>query len=156
MGFKMTDVSLQKRLASEVLGVGVSRIRVDPARISDVAQAITREDIKRLIEEGAIWVEPKHGIAGYSSKIRHLKRRRGHRRGHGKREGSREARLSDKEIWIGRTRKIRRYLRYLRDKKIIDKKTYRKLYMLAKGGYFSSFSALKLYLKERGIVKDVR
>jgi len=60
----MTDVSLQKRLAAEILGVGESRVRVDPARISDVAQAITREDIKRLIREGAIWVEPEHGKLG--------------------------------------------------------------------------------------------
>jgi LSU ribosomal protein L19E len=152
----MTDVSLQKRLASEILGVGESRVRVDPARISDVAQAITREDIKRLIREGAIWVEPEHGITGYSSKVRHLKRKRGHRRGHGKREGSKNTRVGYKDAWVNRIRKIRRFLRYLRDKKVIDRKTYRKLYMLAKGNYFSTFSALKLYLKEQGLVKEVK
>ncbi|MEM1638617.1 MAG: 50S ribosomal protein L19e [Desulfurococcaceae archaeon] len=152
----MTNVSLQKRLAAEILGVGESRIRIDPSRISDVSQAITREDVKRLIDEGAIWVKPKHGITGYSSKIRHLKRRRGHRRGHGKREGSKTARAGVKEEWVNRIRKMRRFLRYLRDKKLIDRKTYRRLYMLAKGGYFSSFSALKLYLKEQGIVKELK
>ncbi|MEM0031745.1 MAG: 50S ribosomal protein L19e [Desulfurococcaceae archaeon] len=152
----MTNVSLQKRLAAEILGVGESRIRIDPSRISDVSQAITREDVKRLIDEGAIWVEPEHGITGYSSKIRHLKRRRGHRRGHGKREGSKTARAGVKEEWVNRIRKMRRFLRYLRDKKLIDRKTYRRLYMLAKGGYFSSFSALKLYLKEQGIVKELK
>ena len=50
----MTDLSIQKRLAAEVLGVGVSRIRVDPNRIEDVEAALRREDIKRLIKEGAI------------------------------------------------------------------------------------------------------
>lgn len=152
----MTSVTLQKRLASEILGVGISRIRVDPARISDVAQAITREDVKKLIEEGAIWVEPEHGITGYSSKVRHLKRKKGHRRGRGKREGSKGARTDPKRTWINRVRKIRRFLRHLRDKNIIDKRTYRKLYMLAKGGYFSSLTTLKLYLKERGVVKDLK
>ncbi len=152
----MTDVTLQKRLAAEILGVGVSRIRVDPARLSDVAQAITREEVKKLIDEGAIWVEPEQGIAGTSSKIRHEKRKKGHRRGHGKRKGSKIARSGDKDEWINRIRKMRVFLRYLRDKKIIDKKTYRRLYMLAKGGYFSSFSALKLYLREHGIVKDLK
>lgn len=152
----MTDVTLQKRLAAEILGVGESRIRVDPSRLSDIAQAITREDVKRLIDEGAIWVEPEHGITGYSSRVRHEKRRRGHRRGPGKKEGSRSARAGDKDEWVSRIRKIRRFLRYLRDKKIIDKKTYRRLYMLAKGGYFSTFSALKLYLREQGIVKDIK
>jgi len=152
----MVDVSLQKRLAADILGVGVSRIRVDPSKLSDVAQAITREDVKRLIDEGVIWVEPEHGIAGTSSKTRHLKRVKGHRRGHGKRKGSSEARRGDKDMWVARIRKIRRFLRYLRDKKIIDRKTYRRLYMLAKGGYFSTFASLKLYLKEHGIVKDIK
>lgn len=152
----MTDVSLQRRLAAEILGVGESRVRMDPSRLGDIAQAITREDVKRLIDEGAIWVEPEHGIAGYSSRIRHEKRRRGHRRGPGKKEGSRVARAGDKDEWVNRIRKIRTFLRYLRDKKIIDRKTYRRLYMLAKGGYFSTFSALKLYLRDQGIVKDIK
>ncbi|MEM0000810.1 MAG: 50S ribosomal protein L19e [Desulfurococcaceae archaeon] len=152
----MTDVSLQKKLAAKLLGVGISRIRIDPERVNDVAQAITRRDVERLIEEGAIWVEPEHGLTGYSSKIRHLKRKRGHRRGQGKREGSKDARASSKRSWINRIRKMRTFLKYLRDKNIIDGKTYRRLYALTKGGHFSSFTSLKLYLKEHGIVKDLK
>ncbi|MEM4717873.1 MAG: 50S ribosomal protein L19e [Desulfurococcaceae archaeon] len=152
----MTDVSLQKRLAAEILGVGVSRIKINPQRLTDVAQAITREDIKKLIDEGAIWVKPKHGIAGYGSKIRHLKRKKGHRRGMGKREGSKSARIGKKDDWVARIRKMRRYLKYLRDKKLIDRKTYRRLYMLTKGGYFNTFSALKIYLRDQGILKEVK
>ena len=152
----MTNLTMQRRLAADILGVGTSRIRIDPKRVDDIAQAITREDIKRLIEEGAIWVEPEHGIAGYSSKARHAKRVKGHRRGHGKRKGEKEARVDRKEMWIMRIRKMRGFLRYLRDRGIIDRKTYRRLYMLAKGGYFSSFNALKTYLREQGIVKDIR
>jgi len=152
----VTDITLQKKLASEILGVGISRIRIDPARVDEIAQAITREDIKKLIEEGAIWVKPIHGIAGYSSKIRRLKRKRGHRRGHGKREGPKGARIDPKTVWVNRIRKIRRFLRYLRDKNVIDRKTYRRLYILAKGGYFSSLAALKTYLRDQGIVKDIK
>jgi large subunit ribosomal protein L19e len=150
----VTDLTLQKRLAAEVLGVGISRIKIDPTRVSDVAQAITREDIKKLIKEGAIWAEPERGVAGYSSKIRHKQRVKGRRRGHGKREGGKYARTDPKEVWMNRIRKIRRYLRYLRDHGIIDRKTYRRLYMLAKGGYFTSFASLRLYLKEKGILKE--
>ncbi|MEL9908792.1 MAG: 50S ribosomal protein L19e [Desulfurococcus sp.] len=152
----MSDLTLQKRLAADLLGVGVSRIRVDPGRIEDVEAAITREDVRRLIKEGAIWVAPKHGITGYSSKVRHKQRVKGRRRGHGKRKGSKTARLDEKEVWMNKIRKIRRYLRYLRDKKFIDAKTYRRLYMLAKGGHFNSLSSLKLYLKENNILKEVR
>jgi large subunit ribosomal protein L19e len=152
----MSDLSLQKRLAAEVLGVGVSRIRIDPARISDVAQAITREDVRKLIEEGAIWAEPKKGNAGYSGKVRREQRKKGRRRGPGKREGEKGARQDPKKAWINRIRKMRRFLKYLRDKGVLDKRTYRRLYMLAKGGYFSSLAALKLYLREHGIVKDIK
>jgi large subunit ribosomal protein L19e len=150
----VTDLTLQKRLAAEVLGVGISRIKIDPTRVSEVAQAITREDIKRLIKEGAIWAEPERGVVGHSSKIRHKQRVEGRRRGHGKREGGKRARTDPKEVWMNRIRKIRRYLRYLRDHGIIDRKTYRRLYMLAKGGYFTSFASLRLYLKEKGILKE--
>jgi len=149
----MSDLTFQKRLASEILGVGVSRIRVDPARVDDVADAITREEIKRLIEERAIYVKPVHGNAGYSSKLRHVQRRKGRRRGSGKRKGVRTARMDEKVAWMNRIRKMRRYLRYLRDRKLIDKKTYRRLYRLAKGGFFKSFSSLRTYLVEQGILK---
>lgn len=152
----MSDLSLQKRLAADILGVGVSRIWIDPARAEDVAGAITREEIKRFIEEGVIRVRPEHGIAGYSSKLRHKQRVKGKRRGHGKRKGSKEARLDRKEVWMAKIRKMRRFLRYLRDKKLIDRKTYRRLYMLAKGGYFHTFESLKLYLSENKILKEVR
>ncbi|WP_440060045.1 50S ribosomal protein L19e [Thermogladius sp. 4427co] len=149
----MSDLSLQKRLAAEVLGVGVSRIRIDPSRISDVEDAITREGIRRLIKEGAIYVEPVHGNTGYSSKVRREQRKKGRRRGMGKRKGRKNARLDRKEQWMNRIRKIRKYLRYLRDHKIIDRKTYRRLYRLAKGGYFKSFNTLRTYLVEQGILK---
>ncbi|MEM4624728.1 MAG: 50S ribosomal protein L19e [Thermosphaera sp.] len=152
----MSDLSLQKRLAAEVLGVGVSRIRIDPARADDVSAAITREDIRKLIKEGAIWVEPVHGIAGVSSKVRRVQRSKGRRRGHGKRKGVKTARLEDKEVWMARIRKMRRFLRYLRDKNMIDKRTYRRLYRLAKGGAFKSLASLKLYLRENKILKEVK
>ncbi|MEM0378776.1 MAG: 50S ribosomal protein L19e [Thermosphaera sp.] len=152
----MSDLSLQKRLAAEVLGVGVSRIRIDPARADDVSAAITREDIRKLIKEGAIWVEPVHGIAGVSSKVRRVQRSKGRRRGHGKRKGVKTARLEEKEAWMARIRKMRRFLRYLRDKNMIDKRTYRRLYRLAKGGAFKSLASLKLYLRENKILKEVK
>ncbi|MEM3926948.1 MAG: 50S ribosomal protein L19e [Desulfurococcaceae archaeon] len=152
----MSDLKLQKRLAAEILGVGISRIKIDPGRVDEVGEAITREEIKRLIKEGAIRVKPVHGITGYSSKVRSAQRIKGRRRGHGKRKGSKGARLDQKEIWMNRIRKIRCFLKYLRDKKIIDKRTYRRLYMLAKGGAFASLSSLKTYLREHGIVKELK
>lgn len=134
----------------------MDRIWIDPSRVEDVEAAITRKDVKKLINDGVIRVKPEHGIAGYSSKVRQKQRVKGRSRGHGKRKGSKNARSNSKEEWMNRIRKIRRYLRSLRDRKLIDRRTYRRLYMLAKGGQFSSLASLKLYLKENNILREVR
>jgi len=147
------DLSLQKRLAAEVLGVGESRIWIDPDRIEDVEGTVTKEEIRRLIKEGVIRAKPVKGNSRARWKERHEKRKKGRRRGPGKRKGAKTARLSKKEAWMNRIRKIRRYLKYLRDRGVIDRKTYRRLYMLAKGGTFKSLSSLKSYMKEQGLLK---
>lgn len=150
----MVDLSLQKRLASEVLGVGTSRIWIDPLRIDEVVDAITREDIKKLIKEGIIQVKPIHSNSRARWRYRHSQRKKGRRRGYGKRKGAKTARMNKKEVWMNRIRKIRRYLKYLRDHGMIDRKTYRRLYMLAKGGVFHSLASLKTYMIENGILKE--
>lgn len=48
------SLSNQRRLAAEVLGVGETRVWIDPTRFEDVVAAITREDIRNLIKEGVI------------------------------------------------------------------------------------------------------
>ncbi len=152
----MTDLSLQKRLAAEVLGVGESRIWIDPDHIDEVMDAITRNEIRRLIKDRIIQVRPVRVNSRERWRKRHEQRKKGRRRGHGKRKGRKTARRDRKEEWMHRIRKIRRYLRYLRDKGIIDRKTYRRLYMLAKGGTFRSLNSLKHYMKDHGIVKEIQ
>ncbi|ADI32514.1 50S ribosomal protein L19e [Staphylothermus hellenicus] len=152
----MTDLSLQKRLAAEILGVGESRIWIDPERIDEVVDAITREEIKALIKDRVIQVKPVHRNSRERWKIRHIQRKKGRRRGYGKRKGKKTARKDRKEEWMNRIRKIRRFLRYLRDHGVITRKDYRRLYMLAKGGTFHSLASLKRYMKEKGIVKEIR
>ena len=38
-----------KRLAAQVMGIGESRVWIDPEKIERVSMAISREDVKRLI-----------------------------------------------------------------------------------------------------------
>ncbi len=147
----MADLSLQRRLAAEVLGVGKNRVRFDPERLADVESALTKEDIRRLIEDGAVWAEPARRNSRGRWKERHEKRKRGHRRGPGKRKGSKGAREDPHEKWVNTIRKIRRFLKWLRDSEVIDTVTYRRLYGLAKGGTFKSLSDLKRHLVAMGI-----
>lgn len=50
----MTDLKAQKRLAADILGVGKNRVRFDPDAQSEIADAITRDDVRELIDSGVI------------------------------------------------------------------------------------------------------
>ncbi len=142
------DLRPQRRLAARVLKVGQNRIWIDPNRVDDVAMAIRRDDIRRLVREGAIRRAKVKGISRGRAKLLHQKRKRGLRRGFGSREGSRTASLSGKERWMIRIRAIRRHLKKLRARRIIKPRDYRRLYRLAKGGMFDSIRRVDHYIKE--------
>ncbi|MEM0491114.1 MAG: 50S ribosomal protein L19e [Acidilobaceae archaeon] len=153
----MPDYSVQRRLAADILGVGESRIWIspDPEHEEEISQAITRRDVEKLIAKGLIKVKPAKGNSHTRWLERRRARREGKRRGHGKRKGTAGARIEEREVWIGRIRKIRRMLKWLRDHNAIDKRTYRKLYTMAKGGAFKTASEVKQYLKQLGLLKGV-
>ncbi|MEM3421605.1 MAG: 50S ribosomal protein L19e [Candidatus Hadarchaeum sp.] len=146
-------LDMKKRLAADILKVGVNRVWIDPSRIADVSAAITRDDIKRLIKQGAIRAKPETGISRGRLRTRRLKRRAGRRRGMGSRKGASGARAPRKANWVKTVRPLRVRLRELRKEGLIDHGEYRKLYRMVKGGYFRSKAHLNLYLKERGILK---
>ncbi|NOZ82984.1 MAG: 50S ribosomal protein L19e, partial [Euryarchaeota archaeon] len=121
---------------------------IDPEAEEEVREAVTREDIRRLIREGVIQAKQKRGISSYRRKKQLQQKRKGRRRGHGSRKGSKYARLSKKERWMRNVRSLRRLLRELRDEKKLSRRNYRKLYLMVKGGAFRSRSHLKSYLSE--------
>ncbi|MEM2925266.1 MAG: 50S ribosomal protein L19e [Methanocellales archaeon] len=150
----MVDLAIQKRLASEILGVGQTRVWIDPEKIEEVAKAITREDIRGLIEQGVIKRKPVRGISRGRARERALKRAKGRRRGHGSRKGAKGARSPSKEQWMKRIRALRKRLRELRDAGKITKGIYRKLYLKAKGGEFRSVAHLNAFLKSQALLKE--
>jgi len=143
----MTDLSAQKRLASEVLDVGENKVWLDPDRQADIAEAITREDIRELVDEGAVRAEPPKGNSRGKARQRQQKQAYGHRTGAGSRKGKAGARENDKESWQSRIRAQRKHLRELRDEGDIDSSTYRDLYDKAGGGEFDSVADLQRYLE---------
>jgi len=147
------DVSLQKELAAEILGVGKDRIWIDPKKLDEVSKALTKEDVRRLIKEGIIKVKEVEGQSRYWSIVLHEKRKKGRRRGYGSRKGKKSARLDEKTQHILKVRAMRRFIRILKMKNIIDKKTYKQLYKLIKGGMFRSKKHILLWLKEKAILK---
>lgn len=146
-------LNTQRRLAAEILGVGTDRVWIDPARITDVSTAISREDVKRLIEAGAIKAKPEQATSRGRIRMRISKLDRGRRRGAGSRKGARKARQPKKEAWIRTVRPLRLWLRELKRNGVIDKREYRRLHRMVKGGAFRSKSHLEMHLREKGLLK---
>jgi len=144
-----------KRMAAELLGVGIHRVWIDPERLEDVEDAITREDVRRLIKEGVIKAKPIKGVSRVRARLRHEQRKKGRQRGYGRRKGVKSARLDTKEAWVRKIRAIRKFLKYLRKRRIISRSTYRRLYMLAKGGTFTSVSHVKTYIREHKLTRRI-
>jgi large subunit ribosomal protein L19e len=142
----MADLANQKRLASKILKVGVTRVWMDPERLEDIATAITREDIRGLVEEGVVKRRAVIGISRGRARARDIKRAKGHRKGHGSRRGAKYARTPKKESWMRKIRAQRKVLKTMRDEKTIDAHAYRTLYLKAKGGEFRNVAHLKSYI----------
>lgn len=132
------NVEGQKRMASELLGVGSSRIKIEPRNIEEVSKAITREDIRDQIKRGNISVRAKRGVSKGRVRKRAVKKGEGRRRGHAHRSGTGNAREPKKRAWIRKIRAIRDEIKKLKDEGTVDKKAYRRLYLQAKGNLFHS------------------
>ncbi|MEM2103386.1 MAG: 50S ribosomal protein L19e [Candidatus Bathyarchaeia archaeon] len=143
----MTSLKSQRRLAAELLKVGRGRVWIDPKRIEDVETAITREEVRRLIDEGIIKPLKDKGVSRARARLIHEKKRKGLRSGAGSRSGAAQAGISKKDAWMSKVRALRRRLRELKAKKIITETTYRKMYIMVKSGIFDSVSEMERYIK---------
>ena len=143
----MVNLAKQKRIAAKVMKVGLGRVWIDPEATGDVAEAITREDIRGLVEEGLIKKKQKKGVSRGRAREVAIKKALGRRKGHGSRKGAKGARRGKKKVWITKIRALRRQLKELRDEGDIDKTTYRRLYLKAKGGEFKSIAHLNEFIK---------
>ena len=146
-------LSTQKRLAADVMKVGMSRVWMDPDFEDEVSLAITRDDIRRLIDEGAIQKKRTTGVS--RGRARHIlkQKRKGQRKGPGRKKGKATAKMSGKERWMMKIRPMRKELRKLRDTGKIAPKVYRELYLKAKGNAFRNTDHLRTYISERRLSK---
>ncbi len=146
-------VDVQRALAAKILKVGVNRVWFDPERIEDISIAITRNDLRNLIHEGAIKKKYDIGVSRVRAREIAEKKKRGKRRGEGSRKGRATTYMPKKRSWILRIRPIRRELRKLRDNKNIAVSSYRLLYRYANGGTFKSISHLQRYITENKLMR---
>jgi len=121
----------QKRMASEILNVGVNKVWFDPLRAAEIKQAITKQDIRDLIKDKAIRARPgKKKIAN----------ERRERRGVGRKKMTVRNR---KRKYINLIRKIRTYVR----EQSLPKESVFEIRKLAKAGSFKSLRNVKEHIK---------
>jgi len=148
----MREMRKIRRMAADILNCGENRIWIDSSRLEQVIGVISREEVKRLIKDGVIRKRPEKGISRYRIRLKKLKKKKGRRRGPGSRKGPR---YDEKELWVRRVRAQRRFIRMLKERKIIDRRTYRRLYLLIKGGVFRDVAHIKNYIKEHKLARRI-
>ena len=144
----MTDLKSQRRMASEIMDVGENRVRIDPEFTEKIEEAITRNDIRNLIESGIIEKKDKKGTSKGRSRVKKKQKKKGRRKGQGKRKGKKTARKEDKEKWMEQVRAIRKRLKEMKEEEEITNEEYWELYDKAKGGFFRDIKHLENHVRD--------
>lgn len=139
------NLKTQKRLAADLLGVGKKKVWIDQDSLNEVADAITREDIRELINQGVIKKKKKQG----------QKRKKGKKKqGMGSRKGGKGARKDEKREYVRKVRAQRKFIKKLEEEGKITHETYKELYRRISGGFFRSKSHIEIYLKKGGKIEN--
>jgi len=138
-----------KRLAADLMKCGESRVRILDAKKAE--EALTREDVRKLIKERVIIKLQAIGVGRGKAQRKHERKSKGRRRGPGSKKGTPFAAKSRKERWIEKTRAQRKLLKYAKQK--MDKTAYRKAYRMVKGSAFRTRKQLATYLEEKSSSK---
>ncbi len=129
------NLAKKKQLAAETLKVGKHRIVFNIEGLPEIKEAITKQDIKTLFQEGIITIKPVKG--------RRKVKKRKTRRGPGKIKKKVKNR---KQEYVKITRKLRDYLKELRKKDAIDRELYLDLRKKIRMRQFKSKTNFRDYL----------
>ncbi|MBM3895566.1 MAG: 50S ribosomal protein L19e [Thaumarchaeota archaeon] len=123
----VVNLRAKKRLVSRILGVGSNRVKFDSDHLDDIADAITRSNIRSLLSANTIKIKP---IVGTSRGRAQLKRIQKHKRGtkQGSKKGKKGARVGKKEVYVNKVRSLRHILKVSKDRKDITNKEFWELY----------------------------
>ena len=142
----------KKLIMARIMKCGVTRVWINPERIKDAEEAITGQDIRRLINDGVIKKLPKRGLSSFRKNKIRLQKKKGRRKGQGTRKG--HSTIRKKKNWVKRIRVLRRVLKELKQKERINNKTYWKMYRTAKSGFFRSKAHLISHLEKNELLKE--
>ena len=143
----VVNLKAKKRLAARVTGVGVHRIRFDTDHLDDVADAITRENIRSLITANTIRIK---SFTGTSKGRAHEKKAQRNKRGttQGSKQGRKGARVGKKEVYVAKVRALRRLLKIAKDRKDLTNPEFWALYKKVGGNTVRNKAHLRTLMEE--------
>ncbi|KHN69443.1 ribosomal protein L19 [Ordospora colligata] len=145
----MTNEQRVKRLASDILNCGKSKIWLDINEVERLNQVSTRDQVRQLIKDNVIIMKlDKHNSRG-RFRIRMAAKKKGRHMGIGKRVGTANARMPKKDLWMKKIRAMRAMLKEMRAEGTISKEEFRVFYMQAKGNLFKHRFYMRDYIMKK-------
>ncbi len=141
------NLHAKKQLASRIVGVGVHRIRFDSEHLDDIADAITRDDIRSLITANTISVKSFKGTSRGRAKIKKIqKSKRGATQG--SKKGRKGARVGKKSVYVNKVRALRYILKIAKDRKEITNDVFKIVYKKIRGNTIRNKAHLRTVIEE--------
>jgi len=141
------NLKAKKRLVSRIVGVGVNRVRFDGDHLDDVADAITRDDIRSLITANTITIKSFTGTSRGRVKTKKIQRsKRGATQG--SKKGRKGAREGKKAVYVKKVRSLRYVLKIAKDRKEIDNNTFKSIYKKIGGNTIRNRAHLRTVISE--------
>jgi len=138
----VVNLKTKRQLVSRILGVGVDRVKFDPEHLDDVADAITRDNIRSLITANVIEIKPIKGTSKGRSYFKRLQRRkRGTKQG--SKKGRKGARTGKKQVYVRKIKAMRHQLKVSKLRKEIVNEDYWKLYKQVSGNQVRNLAHLR-------------
>jgi large subunit ribosomal protein L19e len=141
------NLKAKKRLAARVTGVGVHRIRFDTDHLDDIADAITRQNIRSLITANTIKIKSFTGTSRGRAQTK-LDQRKKRGTGQGSKKGTKGARVGKKTVYVAKVRALRRLLKIAKDRKDLTNPEFWVLYKKVGGNTVRNKAHLRLLMDE--------
>ena len=141
------NLKAKKQLVSRIVGVGVNRVRFDNDHLDDIADAITRDDIRSLMTANTITIKSFRGTSRGRAKTKKIQQsKRGATQG--SKKGRKGAREGKKTVYVNKVRALRYVLKIAKDRKEIDNETFKSIYKKIGGNTIRNKAHLRTVITE--------
>ena len=137
----------KKLLVSRICKVGVNRVHFDSDHLDDIADAITRENVRSLLTANTVRIKPIVGTSRGRAKVKKIqKKKRGVKQG--SKKGRKGARVGKKEVYVTKVRSLRYRLKIAKERKEMTNKEFLDLYKKIGGNTVRNIAHLRILIEE--------